>query len=162
MILTLIASLNLISIVICFVLYNRLQKNLKKTVETQHELDKQKSKLSTMDYLHDFQNDAQEKFTLIYQNIFENLSHKLIKNLSESSNKLELSAVDQLQQKIDGEFEIAKIEIVQYQTLQKQKIDQSLETILHFVVEKVLTNGITVNDQEKLIIDALEKANLNP
>jgi len=68
------------------------------------------------------------------------------------------SGTDSLSKKIEEEFSKAVIEISEYKKQEIEKIKKNMQSILAQVCQEVLGRSIPLEEQEKQVLEALEKA----
>lgn len=78
---------------------------------------------------------------------FQNVTKELEEELSTRSKQFQDSLIPSIEKEIE-----------KYKQSQLQQLDQSIKKIIQKVSQEVLNKSISVEDHEKLVIDALEKA----
>lgn len=116
------------------------------------------------------------KYDQDYKKLFELIRSQYIEKTNEAVEKVQEAAQKQLeefhesvkagtlvsQQRLDGkvkeEFSKAQKEIAEYKVAQFKKIDRQITGVVQKVVEDTVGHVISVEDHEKMILDALEEA----
>lgn len=89
---------------------------------------------------------------------FEEFAKSEIAELKEDAEKKNALIQRYLQQKIDAEFELARKEIAAFKQQEFQRVSRQIQDQVARITREVLHLSIPTDQQERLILDALEKA----
>lgn len=93
-----------------------------------------------------------------YKDLFMKLEEHAVEQINQAVEDQNLSSKLYLQKRIDEEYERARKEIDDFKQAQLEKAAASVENLINKAAKEVLQRSLSREDQNELIIKALEKA----
>ncbi len=151
-------------------------------ISSSAELDEQ-SKQSLATKLEELSKEESERFgkssediSKMYEAMLQKLREEhinLLQNMAKDIEKQAISEIDQfksmlekdtvgrqkdLQERIDQEYVAIRSELAKYKAARMKKIDDTIYQVLQTVALEIIGKSITLEDQQKLVMDALSQA----
>lgn len=103
---------------------------------------------------------VKEDTVKLFQDISKNIERESVQELSDFKEILEKETIASqkiIGERLDAEYETVRKEILSYKSQELRKVDESIYTLIKQVSEMVLGKALSLEDQQKLILDSLEK-----
>jgi F0F1-type ATP synthase membrane subunit b/b' len=133
-----------------------METALKKASEILHETEAVKENMESK-YATQVEMVSNKKLSLFEEEL-EKMLKKSQLEIEGSKGRVTEIMEDYLKKETENELGKVRQDIENYKTEKIKEIDGSVKQIVDQVVEEVMGNGFTLNDQEKIVTVALEKA----
>jgi hypothetical protein len=107
--------------------------------------------------LEEIKSQQVEKLHTVSEDI-EKVAHSQVADFGKVIEEETFDAQKIVEQKIEEEYQKLKTELESYKKTEYAKIDENIYKILRFVSEKALGKGLSFEDSERLVVEALEEA----
>ncbi len=102
-----------------------------------------------------------EEHINLLQNMAKDIEKQAVSEINEFKSLLEKDTVGtqkELQEKIDTEYLAIRSELAKYKAARIKKIDDTIYEVLQTVALEIIGKSINLEDQQKLVMDALSQA----
>jgi len=103
------------------------------------------------------ENDSQELLKS-FQEYLQKLKSTYEEQIEDTLKNIHSETLQALNSKLQDTFEKTQLEIAEYKKHKLQEVQKSIDTLLLRVSQEVLGHALPLADHQKLILDALEKA----
>jgi len=131
------------------------------TIEKEQQDSFQKASLDIQQTYKTALDQIKQEHINILNNIIKGIETDVLLEFKDFKQTLEKETIDSektIEQKIDKHYEEIEKEVDLYKKTSMQKVDQNIYKILYRVSEIILGKGITLEQQQQLVIDSLDEA----
>ncbi len=105
--------------------------------------------------------EVQKEGSEVIHTITKDLEARAAQEVSDFSNTIKQETLDSqkvIQERMNAEYEAAKKEVEAYKQSQMKKAQDDIYTLVRFLTDSVLKKGLTVEQHQSLVTEALEEA----